>query len=113
MPLSSASPELRHTVGLCLTPMFYGVCAMHGSASAGATASSLATSEIGTYINLHANGFGLPRIVIDQPGMSDEVSDQSLQFVVGPLVVNIKLSTDIFDAVGYVDAVLCQVIGPS
>ena len=69
-----------------LTLMLYCVRAMHGNASAGATASSLATCKIGIYINLYANGLGLPRKVIDQPGMSDEVSDQSIKFVVGPFV---------------------------
>ena len=86
---------------------------MHGYASAGSTASSRATSKIGVYINWFASRFGLPWVVIDQPRMSDEVSDQSLQFIVGPLVGNSKFSTKFFAAVGNVYGILCQIIGPS
>ena len=93
--------------------MLYGVRSMHGSSRVGATALGLAPSEDGIYINLYAHWLGLPWIVIDPPWMSDEVSDQSLEFVVGPVVGNSKFSTELFVAVCCVDAALCQGFGPS
>ena len=84
---------------------------MHGYSSAGATARGLAHSKVGVHVNLNAYGFGLPRIVIDQPRVSDEVSDQSLSFVVGSLVGNGELSTQLFAAVSDVNPILSQIIG--
>ena len=58
--------------------MLYCMRSMNGYSSTGAAARGLEPSEVGVHANLDACGFGLPRIVIDQSRMSDEVSDQSL-----------------------------------
>ena len=79
---------------------------MHGYSSTGTTARGLAPSEVGVHVNLDAYGFGLPRIVIDQPRVSDEVFYQSLQLVVGSLVGNGELSTQLFAAVSDVNPIL-------